>query len=418
MMTDISYTSNHAVPVLNTSLGPDTNGTPVFDVCRVSNVNSTNDVQPDTLDEVIVFVNLYIPPILIIFGNVFNVLAIMVMRHKYFRNLSTSVYMMAGAVNDASSLLISLIAHWVSVNFPEAIARNKAMDVMCKFFNFYGWGNCDFSIMVTAAMTADRAYAIKYPLKNSSANSIKRAKIVIAVLAVVVVLKEFHFWFTSVIVPADRKDRMCDVDLSSLSYCHFYHRVWPWIHIAFLSLCFLVIIFSNCIIIKSVKNAGGKSFRKTMKNNNSEVSARRNTKSRLKWRQITAMLLADSFALLLLTFPFSVHLAVTLTMKDEGPEVQKINGYVFSMVLYLLYSNKCVNFCLYCMTGSRFRMALREVITCKRLRCQGGKLFTVLTKSQYQGSTFTGNNTSTPNSSSPGSSLKREHGECEETDKF
>ncbi|ESO91443.1 hypothetical protein LOTGIDRAFT_105614, partial [Lottia gigantea] len=127
-------------------------------------------------------VNLYVPPILVLVGNVCNILAICVMRTQHFRYLSTSVYMIACALNDATSLIISLTAHWLYMNFPEIVVRSAYSHYMCKFFNFYGWGNCDYTIILTAAMTADRAFAIMKPLKASTLNLVKRAKIVVVSL--------------------------------------------------------------------------------------------------------------------------------------------------------------------------------------------------------------------------------------------
>ena len=331
---------------------------------------SADNITESALDEETGLINLVVPPILVVIGNMFNILAILIMRSRYFRTLSTSVFMTACAVNDASSLLISLTSHWLSVNFPDAIIRNQYSHYMCKFFNFYGWSNCDFSIIVTMAMTADRAFAIMYPLKASSADTRKRAKIVLVIITLVVITKQFHFWFTSDMVPAGRKDRMCDVFPPTALYYYFYRQVWPWIHISFLTVCFVIIIASNCVIIRSIrKSTGNKSFKGSF----SAKSARRTdcpqrftSRSNTKWRQTAIMLLTESFTLLLLTYPFSVHLAVTLRMTDQqtDAQTQAVNAFVFSIVFYLLYSNKCVNFCLYFSTGSRFRQALWEILKC------------------------------------------------------
>ena len=423
-----------------------------FDVA-INRDNCTN-ISAEQLNEFKIadVINLYVPPTLIIVGNLFNILALLVMRSHHFRYISTSIYMSACAVNDAVSLIISLTPHWLYVSFPGTIVRTPYSHYMCKFFNFYGYFNCDYTIVLTAVMTADRAFVVMCPIKASVADLVKRAKITIVVLMVMVVAKEFHFLIYSDIVPPERMDRLCDVVLKEQTYTYFFNTVWPWIHITFLTVCVLVIFVSNSIIIVNVRksdNMGNADNSKHRCNFSDDVKSSRNlyslcsnntassesassqtttgedsninesrfseslqtknlrfvrsspnqpttssselneinssqssprkfksvvrgstssqSSSRSKWQQITVMLLAQSFALVILTYPFSTHLAISSHISDlyTDPEKKAANQLVFSVVFYLLYSNKCVNFCLYCITGSRFRHSLKELCLCK-----------------------------------------------------
>lgn len=317
-------------------------------------------------------VNLYIPPVILVAGNLCNILSIVVMRTRHFQNISTSIYMIACAINDTVSLWISLLAHWLYVNFPEAIIRTEYSHIMCKFFNFYGWGNCDYTIILTAAMTADRAFAIMYPIKASVLNLTKRAKITVSLLVIIVVAKEFHLLISSDIVPATRRDRLCDVIPISPTYKYFWDDVWPWIHITYLTVCFVVILSSNVIIFLNVRRSEEmKDFIQTghRERSGSETSTS-NAGTRSKLLQITTMLLAQSTTLILLTYPFSLHLAISSQIPDlyTDPVKKAANQLAFSVVFYLLYSNKCVNFTIYCISGERFRLALREVLCCRSSR--------------------------------------------------
>ena len=169
-------------------------------------------------------INLYYPPILIIFGTICNILVVIVMTSKYFSSLSTSVFMVAGALGDALCFVIALPAHWIYVNFPHAIARTKDSHYMCKFFNFFGWGSSDFGIILTAAMTADRAVAILFPFQANRLCTARRAKIIVCLLLGSISLKEAHFLFVSDIVPQFRKDRLCTVEEPTESYSFFLER--------------------------------------------------------------------------------------------------------------------------------------------------------------------------------------------------
>lgn len=321
--------------------------------------------------------NTFMPWLLIVIGSVCNFLVILGMRTRNFRSLSTSVYMMVGSVNDLMSLNILLVAHWLYVNFPESIARGDGADVMCKFFNFYGWVQADFGIMLMAAMTADRAHAIVRPM--TTLDLVKLAKIVTAVCVVVVSVKDFHFSFTSVIVDKDRQDRVCDVQYLNDSYQDFYDDYWPWIDMIFDTLCFVVLAVSNLIIIRHLHKSRRGSQLQTrddipgsaptaLSRSPSTMTIHSQNNSNVT-RQVTRMLLAESIIFILLSFPFSVHLMVSSQLRLYNDTAKaKSNQLAFSVVFYLLYANKCVNFFVYCLAGKRFRQAIVAEVLC-RFKC-------------------------------------------------
>lgn len=43
-----------------------------------------------------------------------------------------------------------------------------------------------------------------------------------------------------------------------------------------------------------------------------------------------------------------------------------MNQLLFSIFFYMSYSNKCVNFFLYLVSGYKFRLALRQLVRCRR----------------------------------------------------
>ena len=57
---------------------------------------------------------------------------------------------------------------------------------------------------------------------------------------------------------------------------------------------------------------------------------------------------------------------------SQGPNVRRdpsevaMNQLLFSIFFYMSYSNKCVNFFLYLVSGYKFRLALRQLVRCRR----------------------------------------------------
>ncbi|XP_069106659.1 uncharacterized protein [Argopecten irradians] len=323
----------------------------------MENGSKINDSDLLTLSDT-QLVDLIYPPVLIVMGVTFNILIVVVMRTRFFNEQSTSVFMTMGAANDTLGLLVSMLSHWLYVVFPQVYNKEKA-GWICKFLDFYGWGNCDLGILITTSMIVDRAFAISFPLRMASGNNMKRAKITVACMTLIVVAKEFHFLIGSDMVEPDQTERLCNVVTTTATYKYFWEVVWPWLHFSFLLVCFAIMTISNTILIYFVwKSSNNLNSRDSKHNQRFTSSANLHQKVDQKWRTITPMLIGESCALLILTFPFTVQ---TFFSEYDPTFYRKIpKRLLFSITFYMLYTNKCITFIIYLVTGSRFRQALKE----------------------------------------------------------
>lgn len=342
------------------------------------NVNVTSYEENEArfaqqLDQISSAINLYVPPILVIMGTICNCIVIKVMRSMYFRFLSTSLYMAINAFIDNFSLLFLLTVHWINANFPWIIYRGHNAHYMCKVFNFFGWTSSDLGILLTAAMTLERSLAIMFPLKAQKWCSVSRAKHMSIWLLLFAMMKNCHFLFTSSLASQNQKYRLCGISTHDRSMVIFWRLVWPWIHNSFLFIMFTIIILSNIIIIRHVKlsyivQKAANVYERTGSNKRLEVKAHATSNHRSRRRQILMMLLADSITIVICTLPFSIYTSVTsnVTIPEDEAKMRSVDLLIYSASFYLLYINRCANFYLYCLSGSRFRFALKFVCTPKR----------------------------------------------------
>ncbi|XP_061179280.1 uncharacterized protein LOC133187903 [Saccostrea echinata] len=322
-----------------------------------------------------VILNTIYPPILIVVGLICNSFIVCVMRTRFFQCQNISVYMTALALNDALSLSISMTTHWLYVSFENIYDRDKMTDI-CKFLQVYGWGNCDFSILLSTTMSVNRAIAVYLPLKSrASKYSHRRPKFIILFLLLIVLVKNIHFAFSSKIVKSGHmRDKLCDVFPESEIYKIFWENVWPWLHVSFLVLCFLVIAASNGVLVRQLYASSHLEIRRHHCSNRKEslivseevpsplkhrnscfCSEKSNGSGEFRqWQTVTPMLIGESILILLLTFPFSMQLAISTA--DFGH-----SEMLFSITFYMLYTNKCATFFVYLITGSRFRLGLRKM---------------------------------------------------------
>lgn len=308
----------------------------------------------------------YLPPMLIVIGAISNILVIKIMRSVFFRFVSTSFFILVTSVLDVFSLLVLLTVHWINANFPEIMYRGEHAHVMCKIFNFTGWGTSDLGIILTVAMTTERALAILFPMKAHRWCTVKKAKEMFSILTLVIIIKDFHFLITSDMTPATRRDLLCFVSPSSKFFQTFWTDVWPYLHNGFLLVSFSIIMISNFIIIRHIRESDKiyNSKLSETKQNYDAHNMSKHQRGHSKRRQIAIMLLVDSFTIVICTLPFSVF--VTLESNSEflnsNWNEKQIRHLISSLGFYLLYVNRCCNFFLYCISGRRFRKALTIVV--------------------------------------------------------
>jgi len=340
---------------LNTTLQPETANGSVFSrhlqshdgVAKFNETNS-NEFESSTYRKVSAILDMYSPPILVVMGITCNTLVIFVMRMRYFRHVSTSLYISTNAFVDNMSLLISFPPHWLHVNFPALIYRGSHSHLLCKLFNFVGWGMSNLGVVLTAAMTIERAIAVTFPLKAASMCTTQKAKRVTVSLVVLVALKDAHFLILSDMVPIEFKSELCTTSTSNESAAFYANKVWPVIQQVFLFATFLLIIVSNIIIIQKATS----SSEVGTLGENKHQSARSN-----KMRQLSIMLIVDSITVITCTLPLT--LVDIIDPQFEDPHASHL---IFSVCFYLVYVNRCANFFLYCISGGRFRQGLRKLV--------------------------------------------------------
>ena len=336
--------------------------------------------------------SLYFPPIMIVVGSVCNILVVMVMRTVHFRYISTSFYMSSNAFIDTLSLLILLTVDWLHVNFPWTINRGEHAHYMCKFFHFFGATSSDLGVILTAVMTLERGLAITFPLKATSWCTVKRARHVTAFLVLFTSVKNVNYLFTSDIYTSYESDRLCYVYVNTEALAHFWRYVWPWIHNIFLTVSFVTIIICNIIIIRHIKHSDKMRKKSDIKQCGSNGAAPHKVlrKSQSRRRQIALMLLIDSFTVILCTAPFSIYLTI-----DSNTDFLSANEYeravkhlISDITFYLLYMNRCANFYLYCLSGSRFRNSLKQVCSCSQKDARLARIMQIYSSRFHESSDF------------------------------
>ncbi|XP_053404943.1 trissin receptor-like [Mercenaria mercenaria] len=199
------------------------------------------------------YLNLYVPPVLVLVGLFGNLLSLCVLLNKSMIRHSTNVFLAALAFADSFVLTAGLIRQWLG----ELTGVNILLEssYFCKIVSLVAYGSSNFSVWLIIAVTIIRYIAVSRPYKASRYCNRKRATRVILSLAVIVIIVNLHFMWTVQLQEhayGDRKITKCDASESS---AYFMYTIWPWLDavLSVLAPFALLACFNTMIVVHTLR---------------------------------------------------------------------------------------------------------------------------------------------------------------------
>ena len=297
--------------------------------------------------KVATFINTYWFPVLVPIGLVGNTLSIFVMMKSNNRRVSTCIYMAAISINDNILMCICSQEYLVS-----SLQIHKWNLIECKFLAFgalFAVQNCTH---LTLAMTLDKYIAIKWPHRAATFSTSRRARIIALGLYTAVFIYNIpHFFLSSII-----GDQCVGYAIKSQ-----ITSVYSWFSFVLNAIIpFTLLIYMNFVILKTVRNSR-KSFRD--KHRTTGMNAREKTMKNAE-NQLTIMLLLVTTLFLILLFPAYFRFIYVAVAKRDTPRHYARLLLVGQVTGKLYPTNSGINFFLYCVSGTKFRNDLKEILRC------------------------------------------------------
>lgn len=296
--------------------------------------------------------HIYLMPCICVIGYVGNSLSFLVMMQKNNRALSSCNYMASLAFTDNG--ILAIIGYYVYT----FVFDDPMNQVICSLLAYLVFVTTLMGSLTVVAMTFDRFIAITFPLKASTLCTPRRARITLGGLYIFAVVYNIPHLYLSRMV----NERTC----ASFAVQSVFKDVYSWIGIVVSCLFpFTVLIILNILIIKSVKKS--RSFFKSADGDGGTGDTEADKKRKDQDRQLTRMLLLVSFMLLALTF---LQYLRNIVFSFVNPNASQKLYYTYIMIYHitnkLFFSNGAVNFFLYCISGTKFRNDLRNLLCCGR----------------------------------------------------
>ena len=300
---------------------------------------------------------LYVTPVIIFGGTLGNVLTIIVVLSHHFRYSPSSIPLITLACVDIGVLYFNLLDVWLGALLGYSLQYLRDISSAgCKISTYVTVFLTQYSSWILVLINIERVLSVYKPMKARNWCSRRRLVMALVLILLILAVVSLHLFWTTKYHP-DRASDRCQYNEVLLG--EHGHTAWLIIDASlFTFVPFTVILCCNVAIIHSLIHA------KKRRQRHYHV---RNHQASDSTKSITTMLLTISVVFLITTSPLTVCYQFNddLMQHFHNDPVAKALWYdlVINTVLVLLcYSNNAVNCWLYCISGSKFRVALVQVL--------------------------------------------------------
>ena len=235
----------------------------------------------------------------------------------------------------------------------------------CKFAYFLFYFFQHFSSALLVIMSVEKFFVLYFPLKTKRICTVKIAKRVVFIAALLYIAFESQFFFI-IDATADGQNYCVFVGVSE-SYPLILNRIDS---VLYSFGPFVIMIITNCAIICKFLVA-------RYKNSGSGTASTNQALSKSAIRG-SLMLVTVSVTFIILTGPGAVVFSIT-----ESPHP------IVSGIIYLLANlNNAINVVLYCVVGSRFRREVLNLLCCHKMKRSKSTLSMTTSQSRTSHSSF------------------------------
>ena len=320
-----------------------------------------------------------VTPLIICAGVLGNLISLRVFFSRRLRKLSASVYMAAISISDLMVLLIYVLLDWLRKglpHFPRAHSLGWIINTpgICETFLYFSYLFRFVSVWLIVVFTIERYIAACRPLQRKliCTKTVGRRAImgVTVVGSLISLFKPVISGIYGTSVPERlstyrNDDEANDVMGYSRDVCRFrpgYERVNFMMEVTYgisiTAVPFVVIALFNALILRALmqRHANMKRFKVCLKDNRIRL-------------EFTVTLLVVSTSFVCLNLPYFVYwcqrniLATSHTTADGIKNVNTRDQFYVTLTIY--YMNYCINFFLYCLTGTYYRKALKVIFCCQ-----------------------------------------------------
>lgn len=300
-----------------------------------------------------------VSPVLILFGTFGNILSIKILSAGRFNKWASTVYLLALACADISMLYVGLLRQWFKYTFGRDIRHMSS--VTCKVHWWLMYSTADCNVWILSAITVERLLSTILPFRSKQVCTMGVAKVVLLAIVISALLINSHllYGFGRLEIQDGNTTMVIPCAPLTKAYDDFFGKVWTWIDLCKYSLIpFVIMSTGNVYITYKVIFSARKAKHQV---------APVNVQESKKVSNMSTLLVALNCAFILCTLPVCIYfIGEPYWIPKDVPRNIQLQDPWWAFVNLLMYTNNSINFILYCLSGSRFREAIRKMFQCRK----------------------------------------------------
>ena len=298
-------------------------------------------------------------PCLITLGFIGNSLVFIVFNKSSMRQTTCSIYLRFLAVFDSLVLCVNLVRYWI-IHVTDYDLRDYSAAV-CKIHTWATYWVSYTSAWLLVSVTVERCVSVWFPHKVKTFCTKRKTYIIIIAIILIMALINAHYLY-GLGDKYDTEENVTYCDSIFDGHYDFETFIWPWVDLSIYSLLPSTILsVCNTSIIFKVISSNRRILR------DSSVSGNSTQNGSLAFRRyqqssLTAMLITTSIIYVVCTTPFCIFVIYSNNSTYEFLESSQemaVDELLWAAVNMLQFTNNCINFILYCVSGRRFRAELK-----------------------------------------------------------
>ncbi|XP_045215468.2 lysophosphatidic acid receptor 6-like [Mercenaria mercenaria] len=326
-----------------------------------------------------------VPPILLVLGTVGNCLSILVLTRGSIRSSTTALFLTVLAFSDLVVLYSGLLRQWLIHLFDTDV--RKVSPFGCKLNIWLVYCSLDFSAWILIVVTLERVISAWLPHRARTLCTTKSAISLLISVGVFILALNAHMLYGMVFKTSTDENNNIEyqkcVEIDE-DYSGFFNVTWPWIDFcAFCLIPFTVIVIGNALILFKVINSQRKVKSRIVPTAGSGNRQQTTSSHSSKQSSMTAMLFTLNIVFLISTSPISVYnICYPFWTANASEHDYAQLALWWAVVNMLMYVNNSLNFILYCLSGSKFRLEVKRIFHSLRQRLITGNR-QITTQSNY-----------------------------------
>ena len=319
-------------------------------------MNSSTGISLDSDTEVALDVYAYLTPAILVWGLVGNSVSLRVFTSKFMSRLSSSYYLVALSAAHMVVLLSYVLLEWLNRGLPRWPGGHRLplvnLSGICHIFLYLSYTSRLTSVWLVVLFTMERFVVVYIPSQRRRVCTHRCAKRLIILLLIISCLLCLYKPLLSGVYQADTAHSKVGVCGRNTKY-KYQVLVLDIIYALFITAIPSIIILAlNLPILKRIlgKQADSPGTKLVFRENRLRL-------------ELTIILLAISSCFVCLTLPYFVfwcqQFLRTLYPSPES-DFQGASGPLL-IARTIGYTNYCINFFLYCLTGAYYRREIKSI---------------------------------------------------------